>query len=195
MTLKPKTFLGFKFKDQYIVQSIGQDYDIARSGVAGQVVPLSELDNFGESVYTDQQLAVFAQGNFNDLRMPSNTLAQILLEQLSETVYVQTHNMRRAHGPALEAGGNYIPKGLAPSGDLNWQDVGNLFLTNSRLVFPSNKFSFIRMDRKLIGLKTFENGFAIQRKGEDFATYFLDSRAHQAALNGAYIQGRVLALR
>ena len=68
-------------------------------------------------------------------------------------------------------------------------------MTDSRLVFPSNTFTFIRMDRKLIGLKTFENGIAIQRKGQDFATYFVGCRAHQAALLGAYIQGRVLALR
>ncbi len=195
LTLKLKTVLGFKSKDKYIVQSIGKGYNIARSGIVGQVIPLTELENFGESVYSDQQLTTFAEGNFDELRPPSSILAQILLEQLRETVYVQTHDMRRAHGPVLESGGNYIPEGLAPSGDLSWQDRGNLFLTNARLVFPSNSFTFIRMDRKLIGLKTFENGFAVQRKGEDFATYFVGCRAHQAALNGAYIRGRVPALR
>lgn len=195
LTLKLKTVLGFKSKDKYIIQSIGQGYNIARFGIVGQVVPLTELENFGEGVYTDQQLAAFAEGNFDELRSPSGILTQILLEQLRETVYVQTHNLRRAHGPAIEAGGKFIPKGLAPGGDLNWQDKGNLFLTNARLVFPSNSFTFIRMDRKLIGLKTFENGFAVQRKGEDFATYFVGCRAHQAALNGAYIRGRVSALR
>ncbi len=195
LTLKLKTVLGFKSKDKYIVQSIGQGYNIARSGIVGQVFPLVELKNFGENVYTDQQLAAFAKGNFDELQAPSNILTQILLEQLRETVYAQTRNMRRAHGPALEAGGNYIPQGLAPSDNLNWQDKGNLFLTNARLIFPSNSFTFIRMDRKLIGLKTFENGFAVQRKGEDFATYFIGCRAHQAALNGAYIMGRVPALR
>ncbi|HHJ06464.1 MAG TPA: hypothetical protein ENK24_03080 [Anaerolineae bacterium] len=195
LTLKPKTFLGFKSKDKYIVQSIGQGYNIARSGIVGQGISLTELENFGESVYTDQQLAAFAAGNFDELRQPSSTLTQILLEQLRETVYVQTRNMRRARGPALEAGGNYIPANPAPGGDLTWQDRGNLFLTNARLVFPSNSFTFIRMDRKLIGLKTFTNGFAIQRKGEDFAAYFIGCRAHQAALNGAYIMGRVPALR
>ena len=195
LTLKPKTVLGFKFKDKYIVESIGRGYNIARSGIVGQVIPLTELKNFGESVYTDQQLTAFAAGILDELRPPSSTLTQILLEQLRETVYVQTHNMRRAHGPAIDAGGNFIPKGHAPAAELNWQDKGNLFLTNARLVFPSDSFTFIRMDRKLIGLKTFENGFAVQRKGEDFATYFVGCRAHQAALNGAYITGRVPALR
>jgi len=195
LTLKPKTVLGFKSKDKYIVQSIGQGCSIARSGIAGQVISLSELENFGESVYTNQQLAAFAAGNFDKLQQPASTLTQILLEQLRETVYVQTHNMRRAQGPIIEAGGNYLPQGTAPAAELTWQDKGNLFLTNARLVFPGNSFTFIRMDRKLIGLKTFKNGFAVQRKGEDFATYFIGCRAHQAALNGAYIMGRVSALR
>jgi len=195
LTLRPKTFLGFKSKDKYIVQSIGKGYNIARSGIAGRVFSLAELKNFGESIYTDQQLAAFAAGNFDELRAPSGILTQILLEQLRETVYVQTRNMRRARGPAIEAGGNYIPEGLASAGRLTWRDKGNLFLTNARLIFPSNSFTFIRMDRKLIGLKTFENGFAVQRKGEDFATYFIGCRAHQAALNGAYIMGRLPALR
>jgi len=195
LALKQKTFLGFKSKDQYVGQAIGDDYGIASLGIVGYVFTLAELENFGESVYSDQELAAFAEGNFDDLTMPSSILAQILLEQLHETCYLQVNSMRRAHGPTFEAGGNRIPEGAAPTGSLTWKDRGNLFLTEARIVFPSNSFTFIRMDRKFVGLKTFENGFAIQRKGQDHATYFVGCQAHQAALIGAYIQGRIPALR
>ncbi len=195
ITLKQKAFLGFKFKDQYVTQAIGDDYSVARLGIASYVFTRSELENFSESVYSDQELAVFAEGNFDNLTMPSSTLAQILLEQLHETCYIQVKAMRQAHGPVLDAGGNWIPEGVAPTGSLIWQDKGNLFLTDARIIFPGNTFTFIRMNRKLVGLKTFENGFAVQRKGQDYATYFVGCQTHQAALIGAYIQGRIPTLR
>ncbi len=197
LTVKEKKrLLGFGSKGaQFVVQNIGDDFSIAKKGIMGRVFSLAELKNFHESVYSDQTLADFAGGNYDALNMPVSTLAQILLEQLRETCYMQINDIRRAHGPVLEEGGNRFPEGKAPTKSLTWQDEGNLFLTNIRLVFPSDSFTFIRMDRKLIGLKTYEDGLAVQRKGEDFATYFVGCGAHQASLVAAYIQGKVPTLK
>lgn len=190
-----KPFLFFGAKDRYVVETIGEAYSVARLGLVGQVFTLNDVKRFRESVYSDETLAAFADGNLDDLNLPSSTLAQILLEQLREECYVWVSKLRRAHGPVLTEGGDRFPQGDIPTGNLIWKDKGNLFLTNVRLVFPSNSFTFIRIDRKLTGLKTFNNGLAVQRKGEDFATYFVGCHAHQAALVGAYIQGKVPALQ
>jgi hypothetical protein len=195
LTVRQNSLLGIKPQDQYRVKSINDEYDLAKPGIVGYVFSLAELKNFRESVYSNQELTAFAQGNFDDLNMPASTLAQILLEQLHETCYIQVNNMRRAHGPILEAGGDRFPRKKVSAGSLHWKDKGNLFLTDARIVFPSNTFTFIRLDRKLTGLKAFENGIAIQRKREEFATYFMGCRAHQAALMAAYIQGIVSGLR
>jgi len=195
LIVKPKRLLGFKSHDQYVVKNIGSAYGLAKPGIVGRTVHLNELKKCKECVYSDEELAQVAQGNIDVLHPPSSTLAQILLEQLRETCYLEVDGLRRAHGPVLEEKGDRFPKGLAPVGGMTWKDKGNLFLTNSRLVFPSNTFTFIRMDRKLVSLKTFENGIAIQRKGEDFATYFVGCRAHQAAWIAAYIQGKLPSLR
>jgi len=193
---KKKKFLNLKSKpDQYIIQDIGDDFSIARAGVLDQTCSLDELADFRETLYTDQQLAEFATGNLDALNMPSSTLAQILLEQLRETCYLQINDIRRAHGPVLAIGGDRFPQDNIPVGELTWQDEGNLFLTNIRLVFPSDTFTFIRMDRKLIAAKAYEDGLAIQRKGEAFATYFTGCQAHQSALVVAYILGKVPHLR
>jgi hypothetical protein len=197
LTVKEKKrVLGFGSKGaQFVVQTIGDDFSMARGGIIGHVFSLAELKNFHESVYPDQTLADFAEGNYDALNMPASTLAQILLEQLRETCYIQINDMRRAHGPVLGEGGNRFPEGKTPTKSLTWQDEGNLFLTNIRLVFPSDSFTFIRMDRRLIGLKTYEDGLAVQRKGEDFATYLVGCGAHQASLVAAYIQGKVPTLK
>ena len=184
-----------KKKEAYVVTHIGDDYRLVRPGIVGQTFTQSEIKQFEEAVYSDEVLAQFAAGNYENLTMPGSTLAQILMEQLRETCYLQISRLRRAHGPALEPGGNRFPQGKIPLSAMIWQDEGNLFLTNIRLVFPSNSFTFIRMDRKLVGLKTFEDGLAIQRKGEEFATYFVGCRAHQSALAAAYIVGKIPVLR
>lgn len=181
--------------EQYIVQDISTDYSIARSSLVGQTVSMTELQNFTESVYTDAVLAEFAEGEFENMTMPASTLAQILLEQLRETCFMQVSGVRRAHGPVLEAGGDRFPSGTVPKSNMTWQDEGNLFLTNIRMVLPSNSFTFIRLDRKITGFQTFEDGIAVQRKGEEFATYFVGCRAHQAALVAAYVVGKIPQLR
>ncbi|MFQ5576255.1 MAG: hypothetical protein ACE5G8_04620 [Anaerolineae bacterium] len=187
--------LGIWFRGRYRVTSIGDEYSLARPGIAGRSFSAAELRRLAERVYPDAALAAFAGGDFERLRMPSSVLAQILLEQLRETCTLQVNGLRRARGPALQPGGNRFPQDAAPRNRLQWLDRGNLFLTTARIVFPSDTFTFIRMDRKLVGLQTFADGIAVQRKGEDSATYFVGCGAHQAALVAAYIQGKVAALR
>jgi len=197
LSLKPQKHLWpFKAKEvKYLVQAIGQGFDIVATGLIGQTFSAAEVKNFRESVYSDQVLAEFAEAKLDNLNMPASTLAQILLEQLRETCYIQINNLRRAHGPIISGQSSRIPTGKVPTVGLTWQDKGNLFLTNIRLVFPSNSFTFIRLDRKVTGLQTYENGLAVQRKGEAFATYFVGGRAHQTALTAAYIFGKIPHLR
>lgn len=193
---KKRPFWSLKGKaDRYIIRKLSDDYEIAKQGLLNQPFSLDALNKLQESVYDDETLALFAEGAFDKLHMPSSTLAQILLEQLRETCFLQINDMRRAHGPALGEQSSRFPLGAMPSRDLDWQDDGNLFLTDIRLVFPSNTFTFIRLDRKLIGVWTFSDGLAVQRKGEAFATYFAGCKAHQAALATAYIFGKVPPIR
>ena len=191
-----RSWLNFRSKTaRYLVQDIGADFSIARAGLVGQVFTLAELARLREVLYADQTLASFAQGDYTALHQPNNALAQILLEQLRETCYIQINEMRRARGPILAGESRRLPQEKAPHTGLTWLDRGNLFLTNIRLVFPSDTFTFIRLDRKLVGIRAYENGLAIQRRGEDFATYFVGCRSYQAALAAAYIYGKVPPLR
>ena len=195
LTIKPKRKFFGRSPQKYTVTAIGDGYDIARRGIVGQKFTLPELALFSEQVYSDAELSEFAEGNLEHLTMPGSVLAQILLEQLRETCFLHVDDLRRAHGPALEPGGDRFPSEKISTAGLIWKDEGNLFLTNVRLVFPSNSFTFMRMGRKMVGLRAFENGVAIQMKGEDHATYFVGCKSHQAALIAAYIQGKVPALR
>lgn len=185
----------FSKDTSYQVLALGSDYNIAAKSIVGKTFTLQDMRLFREHVYSDETLDKFAKGDYEALVKPSSTLASILLEQLRETCYMEVNGFKRALGPTLEAGANFIPQGIAPTTGMDWQDEGNLFLTNARLIFPSNTFTFLRMDRKLIGVRTYENGIALQRKGEDHAMYFVGCKAYQAALIGAYIQGKVPALR
>jgi hypothetical protein len=74
-------------------------------------------------------------------------------------------------------------------------DRGNLFISDQRLVFPSNIHTTIRLDRKLTGIRGFTDAFAIQRKGEAKAAYFLGCESRHARLIVAYLQGRLDHLR
>jgi hypothetical protein len=147
------------------------------------------------NVYTDQQLAAIAQGSLASLRPVRTVLAQVILEQLNEVCYLQVNGLRRGHGKPIAEAGHYQPEQAASREGMAWQDQGNLFCTNHRLVFPSNSFTFIRMDRKLVGVQAFIDGVAIQRKGEDFATYFVGCYAHEAALVAAYVMAKLPALQ
>ena len=190
-----KSLLPFKAKEMYQVEAIGSDYGVTQTGLLKQSISPVDLKKLAESVYTDAQLSAFASGNYDDINMPSETVAQILLEQLRETCYIQINGIKRAFGPKLENGGNRFPTGATKNLALDWQDEGNLFLTNTRLVFPSNKFTFIRLDRRVTALQTFSDGIALQERGATHASYFIGCAAHQAALAGAYIMGKVKGLQ
>jgi hypothetical protein len=190
-----KAFLGLKSTGTYTVESISPAYSIAGLGLVAQDFSLEEIKQFRESVYSDAELAQFAEGDYQRLNPPASTLAQILLEQLREDCYLQINQLRRALGPVLTGQAERIPHEKISRVNLTWQDRGNLFLTNIRLVFPSDSFTFIRMDRKLVGVVAYTDGLAVQRKGEDFATYFAGCAAHQSALAAAYIMGKVPLLR
>lgn len=193
--LTQQSILGFKLKDQYRVDGLGDAYRLAAAGIVGRTFERAALANFGESVYTDATLEAIARGDFEAINLPASTVSQVLLEQMRETCFVQVSNLRRAHGPTLTPGGSRFPEGVASTVDLTIKGEGTLYLTDKRIIFTSSKFTYLRLDGKLTGLKTFENGVAVQRRDEDFATWFVGCGAHQAALIAAYIQGRVPSLR
>ena len=140
-------------------------------------------------------MAAIASGSLETLRPVRTVLAQVILEQLNEVCHLQVNGLRRGHGKTLAEGGQYQPQQSTPREGLTWQDQGNLFCTNQRLVFPSDSFTFIRMDRKLVGIQAFTDGVAVQRKGDDYATYFVGCYAHEAALVAAYVMGKLPALQ
>jgi hypothetical protein len=192
LTLKEQTILGLFNKGHYGVVSLPDgNYALAGQSLSGESFKPDPLKVVLGNVYTDEQLAEIAGGVIDDIRPVRTTLAQIILEQLKETCFLQVNGLRRGHGQPLAEGGNYIPAEAVPRQGMDWQDEGNLFCTDQRLVFPSNKFTFIRLGRKLVGVQAFTNGIAIQLKGEAFATYFVGCLTHEAALVAAYVMAKV----
>jgi len=195
LTIKEQTLFNFFKKGRLSVESFGDgDYLLARQGLMSQALAADPLKVAIGNVYTDEQLAAIAAGSFDILRPVRTVLAEIILEQLNEACFIQVTELRRGHGQPLTEVSSYLPTGPVPRQDLVWQDKGNLFCTTHRFVFPSDRFTFIRLDRKLVGVKAFSNGVAVQRKGEDYATYFVDCFAHEAALIAAYVLAKVPSL-
>jgi hypothetical protein len=196
LTLKERSLLGLFKKRHFVVTDFGEgDYDLARRSLKNVALPPDPLKIVIGNVYTDSQLAAIANGSVDLLRPVRTVLAQVILEQLNEDCYIQVNGLRRGHGKPLAEGGHYQPEQPAPREGLNWQDKGNLFCTSHRLVFPSDSFTFIRMDRKIVGVRAFGDGVAIQRKGEDYATYFVGCHPHEAALVAAYVLAKLPALQ
>jgi hypothetical protein len=196
LSLKERSLLGLFKKGHFVVADFGQgDYVLAKQSLKDVVLPPDPLKVTLGNVYTDQQLAAIAQGSLEPLRPVRTVLAQVILEQLNEVCYLQVNGLRRGHGKPLAEEGHFQPEQAVPREGMAWQDQGNLFCTNQRLVFPSNSFTFIRMDRKLVGIQAFTDGVAIQRKGEDFGTYFVGCYAHEAALVAAYVMAKLPALQ
>ncbi len=196
LSLKERSWLGLFKKGHYTVTEWGEgDFALAQHSLAGVALPPDPLKVVIGNVYTDQQLAAIAQGSIELIRPVRTMLAQVILEQLNEDCFLQVNSLRRGHGASLAEGGHYLPERSAPREGMTWQDRGNLFCTNQRLVFPSDTFTFIRLDRKLVGVQAFTDGVAVQRKGEDFATYFVGCYAHEAALVAAYAMARLPALQ
>jgi ribosomal protein S27AE len=196
LTLKERAVLGVFRKGHYGVSNWGEgDFSLAAQSLKGVALSPSALQIALGNAYPDAQLAALAGGALTVVRPVRTVLAQIILEQLNETCYLQVNGLRRAQGQPIAEGGIYLPVQASPRSGLEWQDRGNLFCTDQRLVFPSDRFTIIRFDRKLVGVQAFTNGLALQRQGETFATYFVGSYAHEAALVAAYIMAKVPALR
>lgn len=196
LTLQQRSLLGLFKKGHFAVTDFGEgDYTLARQSLKGVALPPDALKIVLGNVYPDPQLGAIAAGSLEMLRPVRTVLAQVILEQLSEVCHLQVNGLRRGQGQTLIEGGQYQPYQPVPREGLTWQDQGNLFCTNQRLVFPSNSFTFIRMDRKLVGIQAFTDGLAVQRKGEEYATYFVGCYAHEAALVAAYVIGKLPALQ
>lgn len=196
LSLKERSLFGLFKKGHLTVADFGQgDYTLARQSLKDVALPPDPLKIIIGNVYTDTQLAALANGSMELLRPVRTVLAQVILEQLNEVCYLQVNGLRRGHGRALAEAGQYQPEQPAPREGMTWQDQGNLFCTNQRLVFPSASFTFIRMDRKLVGVQAFSDGVAVQRKGEEHATYFIGCYPHEAALVAAYILAKLPALQ
>lgn len=196
LTLEERSILGLFRKGRYRVSDFGSGgYSLAAESLKNVALRSDPLKIVLANVYTDEQLAALANGDLEVIRPVKTVLAQIILEQLNETSYFQVNDLRRGHGRPIPEGGAYQPTEAVPRQGMAWQDEGNLFGTTHRLVFPSNSFTFIRMDRKVVGVQAFTNGVAVQRRGEDYATYFVGCYPHEAALVAAFAMAKIPVLR
>ncbi|MCB0193875.1 MAG: hypothetical protein KDJ65_18135 [Anaerolineae bacterium] len=196
LTIKERAVLGLFKKGRYtIVQLPAGDFSLVEPELSNIVLKPDPLKVVIGNIYSDGQLAEISNGNIDVISPVKTVLAQIILEQLNEVCYINVNGLRRGHGEPLSGESNYVPSQKAPRDGMKWQDEGNLFCTNQRIVLPSNQFTFIRLDRKVVNVQAFKDGFALQRKNEDYATYFLGCYAHEAALVSAYAMAKVPALR
>lgn len=196
LSLKDASFMKLFHKGCYKIESFGSGhYRLAEQGLLNSSLTLDPLKVTIGNVYEDESLARIAAGELELLRPVRTVLAQIILEQLREECFIHVTNLRRGHGSPLADEADYLPAGPVPRQGMAWQDEGNLFGTTHRLVLPSDRFTFIRLDRKLTGVKAFTDGVAVQRKGEDFATYFVGCYPHEAALIAAYVMAKAPKLR
>ena len=196
LTLEERSILGLFKKDHYIVTDFGpENYALAQQGLTKTALRPDALKVAIGNVYPDEQIKAIAHGSLDLIRPVQTILAEIILEQLNETCFLHVMGLRRGQGQPLTDECGYRPTQPAPRQGMDWKDEGNLFCTTHRLVFPSNRFTFIRIDRKIVAVQTFTNGVAVQRKGETFATYFIDCYPHEAALVAAYIIAKVPALQ
>jgi hypothetical protein len=188
--------LGLFKKGHFGVINLGRgEFTLAEQGLKDVSLPPDSLKIIIGNVYTDLQLAAIAGGDIGVVRPVKTILAQIILEQLREECYININGLRRGHGQPLSQESGYQPTQKTPRQGMKWQDEGNLFCTGQRLVLPSNQFTFIRLDRKVVAVQAFTDGFAIQRKGEEFATCFVGCYPHEAALVAAYVMAKIPALR
>lgn len=192
LTIKDRSILGIFKKGRYGVTSLGaENYPLAEHIINGAALPPESLKVLVGNIYTNAELAELAAGNLDIIRPVRTVLAQIILEQLREDCYLQVVGLRQGVGQSLAPGGRYWPKEPAPRQNLEWQNRGNLFGTTKHLVLPAQTFTFVRLDRKLEAVQAFTDGVAVQRKGEETATYFVGCQPHEAALLAAFVMGKV----
>lgn len=196
LTLKERAMLGLFKKGRYaITQLPAGNFSLIEPELNNIVLKPDSLKVVIGNIYDDEQLADISNGNIDIISPVKTVLAQIILEQLNEVCYININGLRRGHGKPLSGESNYRPTQKASRDGIKWQDEGNLFCTNQRIVLPSNQFTFIRLDRKVVQVQTFKDGFALQRKKEEYATYFVGCYAHEAALVAAYAMAKVPVLR
>ena len=185
-----RRWLGVWRRKRFIFRTVGHDYRNAAPDLTARSFTEAELAGLAGSCYTDANLEAIAAGDLSRLHLPNSTIAQILFPHTSETCYVQVNDLTRAEGPSLPDG---VSKEDGPANQrpLKKLDQGNLFISDLRLIFPSSTHTIIRIDRKLTGICAFSNAVAIQRKGEDTATYFLGLESRNVLLVTAYLQGRL----
>jgi hypothetical protein len=196
LTLKERTRLGLFKKGQFEIASLGRgDYSLVQAELGKIALPAEPLKIVIGNIYTDQELAEIANGSVSLITPVKTIRAQLILEQLGEVCFIHVEGLHRGEGQPLAGASSYQPSQKAPQQGMEWKDEGNLFCTDRRLVLPSNQFTFIRLDRKIATVQAFTDGLAVQRKEENFATYFVGCYAHEAALVVAYMLAKIPALR
>jgi hypothetical protein len=196
LALKEHKRFGFFGKGQLVIVDFGSKRSLlAERGLKEIALSPDSMKIAIGNIYTEAELAEIVNGKVDTINPVKMVLAQIILEQLNEECYIHVPGLRRGRGPALVERSWYYPEQKIPQQGLEWQDEGNLFCTSQRLVLPSDRFTFIRLDRKVQAVQAYLDGLALQRRGEDYATYFLGGYPHEAALVAAYTMARVPALR
>ena len=196
LTLQERAVLGLVNRGRYGITELGpRDYRLAEAGLNSITFRPEALKIVIGNIYRDQQLADIARGNIEIIRPVMTILAGIILEQLNEECVINVNNVRRGHGQPLAGESWYYPRQKIPHKAIEWHDEGNLFCTSQRIVMPSGRFTFIRLDRKVVAVQAYADGVAIQRKSEAFATYFAGCFGHESALVAAYVMAKVPVLR
>lgn len=186
-------WLGW-WRDRFLFRRVGPAYRNAEADLLKRTFTKAQLAELAGSCYTDDDLAAIASGDLHRLHPPRSPVAQIMFPQSRETCYVQANNLIRAEGASLSEGVSRFDTPVDRRA-LRLVDRGNLFISDQRLIFPSSTHTIIRLDRKLSGVGTFRDAVALQRKGEDFATYFLGLESRVVSLIAAYLRGRLDHLR
>jgi hypothetical protein len=192
--VEQRRWLGVRPRDRFLFRVVGSDYANAEPDLTARPFTKAELAGLAESCYSDADLETIAAGDLSCLRSPSSQVAQVMFPQTRETCQLQINGLIRAEGPSLSDGTSKI-NGSANRRTLKKLDEGNLFVSDQRLILPSNTHTIIRIDRKLTGICTFSDAVAIQRKGEDKATYFLGFESRDASLLAAFLKGQLDHLR
>jgi hypothetical protein len=187
-------WLGGWPRNRFFFRAIGASYRNAEPDLIDRPFTDAKLARLAGTCYTDADLAAIAAGDLSRIRLPQSTVAQVLFPQSPETCHLLVNGLLRAQGPALPNGVDGV-HGPVDRRVLNVLDQGNLFISDQRLIFPSDSHTTIRIDRKLTGIRTFTDALAVQRKGEEKATYFLGCASRDATLVSAYLQGRLDHLR
>ena len=187
-------WLGVRTRDRFFFRAIGSDYGNIEPDLIARPFTKAELVGLADSCYSDADLETIAAGDFTCLRPPGSTVAQIMFPQARETCKLQVNGLIRAEGPSLSDGISRVNSPVDRRA-LKKLDEGNLFVSDQRLIFPSNTHAIIRIDRKLSGICTFSDAVAIQRKGEDRATYLLGFESRDVSLLTAFLQGQLDHLR